>query len=142
METVDPLLQGMLSLPLRCDLSTSTSPCWQHEPYSTMFISVTRDDDDVRDMGKHDFRSVLRHPRTHNSNPVKIFSFCSPISDRVGKDPGLSLLNKVIFVNVLSSCQRAHAHGDCHTTGVARVIFWTISRDLVRTKVVGFYELA
>ena len=107
-----------------------------------MFISVTRDEDDVRDIGKHDFRSVLRHLLTRNSNPVKIFSFRSPISDRVGKEPGLSLLNKVIFVNVLSSCQRAHAHGDCHTTGVARVIFWTISRDLVRTKVCGVLRIS
>ena len=41
-ETVDQLLQWMLSLLLRCDLSTSTSLCLLHEPYSAKFISVTR----------------------------------------------------------------------------------------------------
>ena len=40
---VDQLLQGMFSLLLRCDLSTSTSPCLQHEPYSGIVISVTRE---------------------------------------------------------------------------------------------------
>ena len=38
METVDQLLQGMLSLLMQCDLSTGTSLCWQREPYSTTFI--------------------------------------------------------------------------------------------------------
>ena len=58
MEIVDQLLQRMLSLLLQSDLLTSSSLCLQHEPYSAIFISVTRDDD-VRDIGKHDdFRSV------------------------------------------------------------------------------------
>ena len=41
MEKVDQLLQGMLPLPLllRRDLSTSTSLCLQHQPYSAIFIS-------------------------------------------------------------------------------------------------------
>lgn len=40
--TVDQLLQGVPSLLLQCDLSASTSLCLQHEPFSVIFISVTR----------------------------------------------------------------------------------------------------
>ena len=68
METVDQLLQGMLSLLLRCDLSRSACLCLKHEPYSTTLISLTEDDDDVRDIGKHDLRSVLIHPILPNAN--------------------------------------------------------------------------
>ena len=42
MKTVDQLLQGMRSLLNRCDLSSTTSLCLQHEPCSAIFISVTR----------------------------------------------------------------------------------------------------
>jgi len=63
METVDELLQGMLSLLWRCDLS-------RH-------IYLSRDnDDEVRvDIGKNDFRSVLLHPMLSSANqghPVEI----------------------------------------------------------------------
>ena len=34
--------QGVLSSLLRCHLSSSTSLCLQHKPYSAIFISVTR----------------------------------------------------------------------------------------------------
>ena len=41
----------------------------QHEPYSAIFISQSReDDDDVRHIGKHDFRSVLLHAMLSNAN--------------------------------------------------------------------------
>ena len=52
METVGQLVQVMLSLLLRCDLSTSASLCLQDEPY--VFLS-REDDDDVRDIGKKRF---------------------------------------------------------------------------------------
>ena len=42
MEMVDQLFQRKLCLLLRCELSTSTSLCLQHQPYSAIFISVTR----------------------------------------------------------------------------------------------------
>ena len=64
MKTVGQLVQVMLSLLLRCDLSSSTSPVYSMSmshilPY--VFLS-REDDDDVRDIGKHDFRSVLLDP--------------------------------------------------------------------------------
>ena len=61
METVDQPLQGMLSLLLRCDLSKSTS----FEAY--LFLSQ-EDDEYVRDIGKHDFLSVLLHPILFKAN--------------------------------------------------------------------------
>ena len=51
----------MLSLLLRCDLTTNASLRLQYE----------EDDDDVRDIGKHDFRSVLLHPMLANVNPAE-----------------------------------------------------------------------
>ena len=51
----------MLSLLLRCDLTTSASLRLQYE----------EDDDDVRDIGKHDFRSVLLHPMSAYVNPAE-----------------------------------------------------------------------
>ena len=68
METVGQLVQVMPSFLLRCDLSTSTSPVYSmsmHEPY--VFLSREHDDD-VRDIGKHDFRSVLLHSMLSNAN--------------------------------------------------------------------------
>ena len=63
MDTVGQLVQVMLSRLLRCDLSSSTSPVYSMSmshilPY--VFLS-REDDDDVRDIGKHYFRSVLLH---------------------------------------------------------------------------------
>ena len=51
---------------MRCDLSTSTSLWLQHVP-PYLFLS-REDDDDVRDIAKHDFRSVLLHPMLSNAN--------------------------------------------------------------------------
>ena len=70
METVGQLVQVMPSRLLRCDLSSSTSPVYSMSmshilPY--VFLS-REDDDDVRDIGKHDFRSVLLHPMLSNAN--------------------------------------------------------------------------
>ena len=48
-----------------CDLFTSTSLWLQHVP-PYLFLS-REDDDDVRDIGKHDFRSVLLHPMLSKS---------------------------------------------------------------------------
>ena len=42
METINQLLQGILSLLLRWNSSTSTSRCLQREPCPAIFISVTR----------------------------------------------------------------------------------------------------
>jgi len=41
---------------------------WSINPFSTTLISLTEDDDDVRDIGKHDLRSVLIHPILPNAN--------------------------------------------------------------------------
>ena len=46
-------------------------------PY--LFLS-REDDDDVRDIGKHDFRSVRLHPMLFNTNFLSLprcFAFCS-----------------------------------------------------------------
>ena len=61
LETVDQLLQGMLSLLLRCDLSTSTSLCLQHEPQ------------------KHDFRWVPLYPMLTNADPKNGLEPSSPL---------------------------------------------------------------
>ena len=37
-------------------------------PYPAIFIQSREDDDDVRDIRKHDFRSVLLHPMLSNAN--------------------------------------------------------------------------
>ena len=73
MEMVDKLLQWMLSL--YCDAiyrrvilfvgSVNHIP-----PY--LFLSRA-DDDDVRDIGKHDFRSVQLHPMLFNANRHTVF---------------------------------------------------------------------
>ena len=57
METMDQILQGMLSMLLRCDLSTSSS-LFSLFTYWTIFISHTRGQR-WRDIGKNDFCSVL-----------------------------------------------------------------------------------
>ena len=77
METVYQFFQGMLSLCscdaiyrrvllLVCSINRKTiDRCIQ--------FSLSREnDDDVRDIGKHDFRSV---PMLSNSNPLKLFSY-------------------------------------------------------------------
>ena len=77
MGTIDELFQEMLSLLLRCDLSTGTSLCcsysinhvWPH-----LFLS-REDDDDVRDIGKQDFSSVLLHLLLSNANLKKKILF-------------------------------------------------------------------
>ena len=53
----------------RYDLFTSTSFWLQHVP-PYLFLS-REDDDDVRDIGKHDFRSVLLHPMLSNANRLR-----------------------------------------------------------------------
>ena len=52
---------------LWCDLSRTTCLCLQHEHYSAIFLS-REDDDEVRDIGIHDFCSVLLHPVLPNAN--------------------------------------------------------------------------
>ena len=45
-------------------------------PYPAEVISATEDDDNVRDIGKHDFPSVLLHPMLSNGNPCsEVFAF-------------------------------------------------------------------
>ena len=70
METVGQLVQVMASLLLRCDLSSSTSPVYSMSMSHILpYVFPSRDDDDdVRDIGKHDFRSVLLHPMLSNAN--------------------------------------------------------------------------
>ena len=48
---------------MRCNLSTSISLCLQHEPFPSR-----EDHHGFRDIGKHDFRSVLLHPMLLNGN--------------------------------------------------------------------------
>ena len=57
METMDQILQGMLSLLLRCDLSTSSS-LFSLFSYWIILRHIYFNDD-VREIAKHDFRSVL-----------------------------------------------------------------------------------
>ena len=54
-------------------------------PCAAIFISVTRvDDDDLRDIGIHDFRSVLSHAMLSNANPLKgDLSTSSPLGSSV-----------------------------------------------------------
>jgi len=59
-EKVDQLPQGMLYLPLRYNLSL-LFVCSMNDIPPSLFLS-REDDDDVRDIGKHDFCSVLPHP--------------------------------------------------------------------------------
>ena len=40
------------------------------EMYSPYLFLSREDDDDVRDIGKHDFRSVLVHPMLSNANRI------------------------------------------------------------------------
>ena len=70
LETVDQLLQGMLFLLLRCDLSTSTSLCLPHEPYTAIFASVAKGG---RWPQKHDFLGVPLHPMLSNANLENLF---------------------------------------------------------------------
>ena len=49
------------SLLLRSDLSTSTSLCLQHEPYSSILISQERTTM-TSDIAIHEYRSVLVNP--------------------------------------------------------------------------------
>ena len=58
------ILHYLVNKPLRA--AGMSSPC------TAIFISVTRlDEDDVRDIGKHDFRSVLSHAMLANANHLK-----------------------------------------------------------------------
>ena len=70
METVDQLLQGKLSLLLRWDLSASTSLCLQHEPYSAIFISVTRGRRWRQRHRKTRFLFGSTSPMLSNANPL------------------------------------------------------------------------
>ena len=66
METVDQLLKGC-SL-YYFDLSTGTSlVCSMNDIPPYLFLS-REGDNDVRDIGKHDFRSVLLHTIVSNVN--------------------------------------------------------------------------
>ena len=66
MERIDQLLYGMPFLLLQV-----TSLYLQHDSYSSIYLCLSRnDDDDVRDVGKHDFRSVLLHPMSSNANSI------------------------------------------------------------------------
>ena len=55
----------------QCNLSASTSLCWSMNhvpPY--LFLSRENDDGD-RDIGKHDFRSVLLHSMLLNTSLLR-----------------------------------------------------------------------
>ena len=48
-----------------------TSLSLQHEPCSAILFLSREDDDDVRDIGKHDFRSVLLQPMLSNASLLR-----------------------------------------------------------------------
>ena len=71
METVDQLVQGMLSVLLRWDLWTSASFCLKHEPYSATFISVTSGRQWRQGHRERRFLLVLLHSMSCNTNRIR-----------------------------------------------------------------------
>ena len=79
-----------LSLLLRSDLSTSTSLVFSMNHILLYLFLSREDDDDVRDTGKYDFRSVLLHPTLSNAN-------LSPTSDIPNRKSSMSPVLNVVL---------------------------------------------
>ena len=72
METVDQLVQGLFSLLLRCGISTVFLFVRKMSHIPTYLFLSRENDDDVIDIGKHDFRSVLLQPMLSYANlPIR-----------------------------------------------------------------------